>query len=104
MEFFDKRDATAALDGLDRHMMDDREISIVFAKDRRKTAEEMRPRGRADSRDRGRGGDRYGNDHRGGDYRGNDNHRGDYRGGDRRRDDRRWVACTMILIGSGSAQ
>lgn len=42
--------------------MDGREIAVVFAKDRRKTAEEMRPRGGGrDSRDRrGGGGDRRG--------------------------------------------
>ena len=76
-----------ALDHLDRYEMDGREISIVFAKDKRKSAEEMRKttgpirgiiifcvitwslynflymayftgRDRDDSRDRGRGGDR----------------------------------------------
>ena len=39
--------------------MDGREMSIVFAKDRRKTSDEMRPRGggggRYDSRERDRG-------------------------------------------------
>jgi len=55
VEFFDKRDATAALDNLERHEMDGRELSVVFAKDRRKSAEEMRPRQmRGDSRGRGR--------------------------------------------------
>ena len=38
--------------------MDGRELSVVFAKDRRKTADEMRPvsRQRGDSRERGGGG------------------------------------------------
>lgn len=53
VEFFDKRDATAAMDNLERYELDGREISVVFAKDRRKSADEMRPR-RGDSRGRGR--------------------------------------------------
>jgi RNA recognition motif-containing protein len=63
VEFYDRRDAMDALDHLDRYEMDGRELAVVFAKDRRKTADEMRPRsngGRSDSRDRGRGGDRRG--------------------------------------------
>lgn len=65
VEFYDRRDASDALDHLDRYEMDGREIAVVFAKDRRKTAEEMRPRGGGgggrDSRDRrGGGGDRRG--------------------------------------------
>lgn len=41
--------------------MDGRELSVVFAKDRRKTADEMRPvsRQRGDSRERGGGGGRF---------------------------------------------
>eukprot|EP01038_Epipyxis_sp_PR26KG_P004978 gene4978-6961_t len=67
VEFYNKRDAADALDSLDRYELDGRELSIVFAKDRRKTPDEMRPaRGgyqRHESRDRGRyggggGGDR----------------------------------------------
>jgi len=60
VEFYDRRDAADALDHLDRYEMDGREIAVVFAKDRRKTADEMKPRGGGrDSRDRGRrGGDR----------------------------------------------
>lgn len=54
VEFFDKRDATAAMDNLERYELDGREISVVFAKDRRKSSDEMRPRGRGDSRGRGR--------------------------------------------------
>lgn len=63
VEFYDRRDANDAMDHLDRYELDGRELAVVFAKDRRKTAEEMRPRsnnnGRSDSRDR-RGGDRRG--------------------------------------------
>ena len=64
VEFYDKRDAADAVDRLDRYEVDGRELAVVFAKDRRKTPEEMRPRGgRANSRDRrggGGGGDRRG--------------------------------------------
>lgn len=59
VEFYDSRDAADALDHLDRYEMDGREIAVVFAKDRRKTADEMRPRGGGggrDSRDRRGGG------------------------------------------------
>jgi RNA recognition motif-containing protein len=68
VEFYDHRDAADAMDHLDRYEMDGRELAVVFAKDRRKSAEEMRPRGgngRSDSRDRRGGGDR-GGDRRGG--------------------------------------
>jgi hypothetical protein len=69
--------------------MDGREIAVVFAKDRRKTAEEMRPRGggRDSSRDGGRrnGGDRRGD--RGGDRNGG------------RRDSRdRWVNSLHLRL------
>jgi len=85
VEFFDKRDATAALENLDRYEMDGREISIVFAKDRRKSAEEMRPR-RGDSRDRGRGGRRGGSrDRRGSPSRSRSRDRRDRRGSPPRR-------------------
>ena len=58
MEFYNYRDASDALDALDRYEMDGRELSVVFAKDRRKSADEMRPlsRQRGDSRERGGGG------------------------------------------------
>ena len=56
MEFYNYRDASEAIDALDRYEMDGRELSIVFAKDRRKSAEEMRPLSRrGDSRERGGG-------------------------------------------------
>jgi hypothetical protein len=56
---YSRRDATDAMDRLQRFEMDGRELTIVFAKDRRKTPDEMRPRdsrggdSRGDSRDRG---------------------------------------------------
>ena len=51
----------AALNALDRYVIDGRELGIVFAKDKRKTPQEMRqieaPRNsRGGSRDRDRGG------------------------------------------------
>lgn len=63
VEFYRSDDASEALQRLDRFEMDGREISVVFAKDKRKSADEMRtvmgPRGgRGDSRDRGGGRDR----------------------------------------------
>ena len=45
VEFYDKRDAMDAADHLDRYEVDGRELAVVFAKDRRKTPDEMRPRG-----------------------------------------------------------
>lgn len=58
VKFYNSRDAADALDHLDRYEMDGREIAVVFARDRRKTAGEMKPRGCGgrDSRDRRGGG------------------------------------------------
>eukprot|EP00602_Paraphysomonas_sp_CaronLab_P007579 CAMPEP_0185021480 /NCGR_PEP_ID=MMETSP1103-20130426/4166_1 /TAXON_ID=36769 /ORGANISM="Paraphysomonas bandaiensis, Strain Caron Lab Isolate" /LENGTH=197 /DNA_ID=CAMNT_0027553025 /DNA_START=34 /DNA_END=625 /DNA_ORIENTATION=- len=62
VEFHDGRDARDALENLDGRQLDGRDIKIVFAKENRKTPEEMRrhapPPRRGDSRDR-RGRDRY---------------------------------------------
>lgn len=62
IEFFNRRDALEAMDRLDRYEVDGRELSIVLAKDRRKTPDEMKPRTRdrksSRSRSRDRGGDR----------------------------------------------
>ena len=73
VEFFDERDASDALYNLNGYRLDGRELSIVFAKDKRKTPEQMRlvvgdgrgrrggSRGRDDrsrSRSRDRDGDR----------------------------------------------
>lgn len=52
------------MDHLDRYEMDGRELAVVFAKDRRKTPEEMRPRDRGNARGESR--DRRGGDRRGG--------------------------------------
>jgi DnaJ-domain-containing protein 1 len=41
-------DASEALRKMDRYELDGRELSIVLAKDRRKTPAEMRPKGRRD--------------------------------------------------------
>jgi len=87
VEFFDKRDASAALDNLEHHEIDGREISVVFAKDRRKSAEEMRPARRGDSR--GRGGRRDSRDRggrRGSPSRSRSRDRRDRRSPPRRRD------------------
>jgi hypothetical protein len=63
----------AALHALDRHAYDGRELAIVFAKDKRKTSDEMR---RIANRGRSRGRDDY-------------DRRDDRRDGDRRDMDRR---------------
>lgn len=92
---------------MDRYELDGRELSIVLAKDRRKTPDEMRPRG---------GGRRGGGDYRR--DRGRDDRRG--RSGSRsrnrsrsperrRRDDRvrhfsRYISMHLIAISIGSSQ
>lgn len=58
VEFYDGRDAADASHHLERYIVDGREISIVFAKDRRKTSDEMRT-GTAGSRSGGGRGDSY---------------------------------------------
>jgi len=92
VEFYDARDASAAREALDGFEMDGRDISVVFAMDRRKTPQEMRrimPGGgrRDDSRDRDRRRSRdrgRGYDDRGRDYdRAYDRDRGRDRGYDR---------------------
>jgi RNA recognition motif-containing protein len=60
VEFYSPGDAREALERLDGFEMDGREIAVVFAKDKRKTPDEMRPPGRGDSHDRER--DRGGRD------------------------------------------
>lgn len=62
MEFFREDDASEAMRKLDRYEFDGREISIVLAKDRRKTPSEMKHhpssrRGGRRSPDRSRGRD-----------------------------------------------
>ncbi|CAE7477466.1 Srsf10 [Symbiodinium microadriaticum] len=66
VEFFDGRDARDALENLDCTELDGRDIKVVFAKENRKTPDQMRrvqpPRQRRDSRDfdrRDRSRDRY---------------------------------------------
>ncbi len=54
IEFFHYEDAMRALERMDRFPLDGRELSVEVAKDRRKTPDEMRPRGRP-NRDYGRG-------------------------------------------------
>jgi len=80
VEFYNRRDADDAIDQLERYELDGRQLSIVHAKDRRKTPDEMRPR------DRNRGGR---DDRRGGG--GYDDRRYDDRGRGGGYDDRRPV-------------
>lgn len=56
----DARDASDALYAMRGFKLDGRELAIVFAKDRRKTPDEMKTlvRSRDNSRERGGGGDR----------------------------------------------
>jgi RNA recognition motif-containing protein len=56
VEFYNAGDAREALERLDGYELDGRDIAVVFAKDKRKTPEEMRGTGRGRGRDR----DRYG--------------------------------------------
>jgi len=104
IEFYDRREASAAVDALERYEMDGRELNVVFAKDRRKSSDEMRRvdnrrGGGRDSRDRDRGRDRSRSrdrDRRGGDYgrRG-----GDYDRRDHGRDDRdRYVSYRDLWL------
>lgn len=60
VEFLDERDALDAQDKMDKQPIDGREVTIVFAQERRKTPDEMR--GREDGKGGGGGG--------GGGYRG----------------------------------
>lgn len=91
IEFYNNHDATEAMNALERYEVDGRELNVVFAKDRRKSADEMRTTsapynnrggggggGRSDSRDR-RGGGGYRDRSRSRDR--GDRDRGGYRGG-----------------------
>lgn len=72
VEFHDERDADEAMYRLQGYEIDGRRISIVVAKDRRKSADEMRPRGggRRNSRSRERRDDGgRGREERGGEVR-----------------------------------
>merc|ERR1740130_1447678 len=44
VEFIDERDALDAKEEMDRRQFDGREITVIFAQDRRKTPDEMRVR------------------------------------------------------------
>lgn len=93
MEFFDRRDAADALRAMDRYEIDGREMSVVFAKDRRKTPQEMRHTTR--------GGGRYDDRGGGGGYRDHNGDRGRDRGGYRDdRDDRRRRYTSRIFCKS----
>lgn len=44
MEYFERSDAERAVDKLNHEVVDGREIQVLFAKERRKTADDMRAR------------------------------------------------------------